>query len=115
MKTEQLLSATGETVEYAKLYLEQKTDYFKLEVAKQSAKTTSNLVTVAVLGGLGLFVLFLFTMSIGFYLGELLESYGTAFLILTGFYLFLAIVIYFFRKQIITNPLLSMIIKNMLD
>lgn len=115
MKTEQLLSATGETIEYAKLYFEQKSDYLKLEVAKQSAKTTSSLITAAVLGILGLIVLFLLTLSIGFYLGEAIGSYGTAFLILTGVFALIGLVIYFFKRQIITNPLLSMVIKNMLD
>lgn len=115
MKTEELISTAGETVEYAKIYIEQQKQYFRLETSKRLAKTTSNLATLAVLVFLGFMVMIFFTLAIGFLLGKYIGSYGVAFLGLTGFYLLLAILVFYFKKQIITNPILNLVIKEMLD
>jgi len=115
MKAEELLTTAGETVEYAKIYIEQQKDYFRLETSKRLAKTTSNLVTVAVLAFLSFMVLIFLTIAIGFLLGSYFGSYGLAFLGLTVFYLILSILIFYFKKQIITNPILTLIIREMLD
>lgn len=115
MKTEELISSAGETLEYGKMYIEQKVDFYRLETSKRLAKTTSNLATVAVIGFLGMMVVLFLSLAGGLLLGDLLGSYGIAFLVITGFYLFAVLLIYFFKKEIITNPILSLIIKEMLD
>ncbi|MEM6967161.1 MAG: phage holin family protein [Bacteroidota bacterium] len=115
MKTEELLSTTGETIEYAKMYMEQKADHFRLETAKRLARTTSNLATVAVVAIFGLMVMIFFSLAVGLLLGEYWDSYGLAFSVLTLFYVLLAFLVYTFKKQIITNPILTLIIREMLD
>lgn len=115
MNTEQLLSSSGETIEYAKIYVEQQVDYYRLESAKRIAKTTSDLFTVLTVFSLALMVILLASLSLGFFLGKIWDSYGLAFLFLTGLYATIALVIYFFKRQVITNPLTALIIKNMLD
>jgi len=115
MKTEELISSAGETLEYGKMYVEQKMDFYRLETSKRLAKTTSNLVTVAVIGFLAMMVIIFLSIAGGLLLGDLLGSYGLAFLVITGIYLLAALGIYFFKKEIITNPILSLVIKEMLD
>jgi len=115
MKTEKLLSTTGETIEYAKIYIEQQKEYFKLETSKRLAKTTSNLATVAVLAFLGFMVIIFLSLAVGFLLGQYWNSYGLAFLVITLFYVVIGLVIFFFKRQIITNPILSLVIREMLD
>ncbi len=115
MKTDQMLSAVGETVEYGRQYIEQQKDYIRLEVAEKLAKTTSKLVTMAVVSFLAIMVLILLSVTIGFWLGSVWDSYALAFLCVTGFYALLAVVFYFFRREMVTNPVLSMIIGEMLD
>ena len=115
MKTEELLSSSGETFEYARIYLEQQIESFKLETAKRTAKTTSKLVTLAIIGFLSFMVLIFLSLSIGFFLGQLWGSNGWAFLSITAIYALAAAVIYFFQETIITNPLVSTIIKDLLD
>ncbi len=114
MKTEELLSSTGETIEYGKMYLEQKMDFYRLETSKRLAKTTSNLATVAVMGFLGMMVVLFLSIAGGLFLGAFLGSYGLAFLIITGLYILAVVIIYFFKKEIITNPILSLVIEEML-
>ena len=115
MRTEELLSSAGETLEYGKIYMEQKMDFYRLETSKRLAKTTSNLATVAVMGFLGMMVIMFLSIAGGLYLGAILESYGLAFLIVTGIYTLAVLLIYFFKKEIITNPILSLVIREMLD
>lgn len=115
MKTEELLSSTGETFEYARLYAEQQVDYLRLEASKRTAKATSQLVTLAVISFLGFMVILFFSISVGFLLGSLWGSYGLSFLFITGFYALAAILVYFFKKQLITNPIVAMIITDLLD
>lgn len=115
MTTEELLSASGETVEYAKIYIEQQADYLRLETSKRLAKTTSGIVTVAVMAFLGFMVILFLSVSIGFFLGSLWESYGLAFLFLTGIYALVAILIYSFKDRIVTRPIISLVVENMLD
>ncbi len=115
MKTEELLNTAGETLEYGKIYVEQKMDFYRLETSKRLAKTTSNLVTLAVIAFLVMMVVVFLSIAGGLLLGKLFGSYGLAFLVITGLYLLTVLVIYFFKKEIITNPILSLVIKEMLD
>lgn len=115
MKTEEFLSSAGETLEYGKMYIEQKVDFYRLETSKRLAKTTSNLVTLAVIGFLGMMVVLFLSLAVGILLGDFLGSYGIAFLVVTGIYLCAVLLIFFFKREIITNPILSLIIKEMLD
>ncbi len=115
MKTKQLLSSVDETVEYAKIYLEQQVDYFHLEASKRMAKTTSHLVTLAIISFLAFMVILFLSVALGLLIGQAWGSYGLAFLLITGVYALAAILIFFFKKQIVTNPLTKMIISEMLD
>jgi len=115
METEEILSSASETVEYAKIYVEQQVSYFQLEASKRLAKTTSNLVTLAIISFLTFMVILFLSIAIAFLIGSYWGSYGLAFLLLTGIYALAAILIFFFKRQIVTDPLTTMIIKNMLD
>ncbi len=115
MKTNEFIASTSETVEYAKIYVEQQVNYFQLEASKRLAKTTSNLVTVAIISFLAFMVILFLSIAIAFLVGSYWQSYGLAFLLLTGIYALAATIIYFFKKQIVTKPITTMIIKNLLD
>ncbi len=115
MEAKELISSTSETIEYAKIYVEQQVNYFQLEASKRLAKTTSNLVTVAIISFLAFMVILFLSIAIAFLIGSYWGSYGMAFLLLTGIYALVALIIYFFKKQIVTTPITTMIIKNMLD
>lgn len=115
MKTEEMLSSAGETFEYARAYVEQQGDYIRLETSKRLAKTTSNLATVLVISLLGFMVFLFLSIAVGLLLGEIWGSYSTAFFFMTGVYALAAFLIYFFKRQIITNPIVALIIRDLLD
>jgi len=115
MKTETMLASTGETIEYAKIYIEQKIDYLQLEIAKRTAKTTSNLLTIAVIAFFSFMIIFFLSITAGFALSSLVGSYTYGFLIVSAIYLLITLIVVFFKRKIITNPITELIIENMLD
>ncbi len=115
MNTNELLSATGESVEYGRQYIEQQMEIVRLETAKRIAMTTSGLVTSAVLAILALLVIIFLSIALGFLLGNILGSYALAFFIISAFYLIATLLILKFKRQLITNPILSMVLNNILN
>jgi hypothetical protein len=49
------------------------------------------------------------------YLGVIFNSYALAFLVIAGFYFLVSVFVIYFKDKIITNPVLNIVIKNMLD
>lgn len=115
MKTEDLLNTAGETFEYGRIYLTAQKKLIRLEVAEKMAKATSALITAMALGFfLSLFTVFL-SIAVGLWLGEVWASYPLAFLVVTLFYGVLGGLAYLFRIQMITNPVLMLILQTVLD
>jgi uncharacterized membrane protein YqjE len=115
MKTEDLLSTAGETFEYGRIYMTNQKKLIRLEVAEKMAKTTSSLVTgMMMFFFLSLFIIFL-SIAAGFWLGKIWSSYSLAFLMVTLFYAILGGLAFLFRKQMITNPVLVLILNTVLD
>ncbi|MCB0666363.1 MAG: phage holin family protein [Saprospiraceae bacterium] len=105
----------GELFGYAKVYGEQQFKLIKLDVAERFSRVTAGLALLLVLFVVILFILLLFSVALGIYLGELWQSYTTAFLSIAGFYVFIGILLLVFRKSLIVNPILAMMINEMMD
>lgn len=105
----------GEIFGYAKLYGEQQVKLVKLDLAERFSKVTSGLALLMVLFVLVLFILLLLSISLGLYLGNAWNSYPMAFLVLSGFYVFVGILLIAFKRKLIINPILSLVINEMLD
>lgn len=112
--TEELLENVGETTEYARQFAQKQYDYIRLGVVERTAKVASTLITTIAVTFFALLVIIMLSLTLGFYLGNLLKSYPIGFLIVAGLYAVLAFTVYALRRQIITNPILSMIIKDLL-
>ena len=109
------MNAMGQTVEYAHQYLDREIALVKLEVAEKAAKSTSALITLAVIGFLSAMVLIMLSVSAGFWLGTILGSYALAFLLITAVYAGITVAIYFLQKRLITNPVLTILLKSFFD
>lgn len=114
-KKEKVFQAAGETFEFARQYARQQVEYLRLEFAERSAKTTANLITAMVVAAIGLVFMIMLSIAAGFYLGNKLDSMPLAFLFVALFYLLLAIVVYAFRRKLVTNPVLSSILHSFLN
>ncbi|MCG8326559.1 MAG: phage holin family protein [Chitinophagales bacterium] len=109
---DQILESAGEVYGYTKVYIKQQLEYYKLEIAERLSLTLSSMITlVMILMVMLLFVIFL-SLSLAFFLSDKLGSYSQGFLIVSGVHAFVAVVVVLFRRQLITNPILSRIIKT---
>jgi len=107
-------SKAGETVGYAKSYADQHVRLLKLDIAERFSKLTAGLVTAIFGFILILFILLLLSIGAGIFLGAAMGSYGLAFIALAGFYLLMGIILLSTRRMWLVNPLLSMIIQEIL-
>lgn len=108
--TDDLLTSAGETFEYARHYIKLQGDYIRLEAAERISKTTSAMVTALVLGIFSLVVLIMLSLAAAFWLGDKMGSYAQAFLIVSVAYSFIGSVVYIFRRRLITNPTLKLML-----
>ena len=81
--------------------------YYKLLAFKLFMKTNAMVAKAILLGALLFLVLFFFSFAAAFAIGEGLGNYGYGFLIVGGFYLVLAFIIYQLRNKIVDKSLIS--------
>lgn len=112
---EEVLQTAGETFEYANQYVQKQIELFKLESAEKVAKSTSSIITLAVIGFLATLVTIMLSIAIGFAIGEMVGSYALGFLVITGFYTLVALLVYYFKRQLVTNPILSTVLESFFD
>lgn len=115
MQDKNLLQATGESYEFARMYLEQNTDYYKLEISKRLAKTFSDLITLAVISIFALLILIFLSIAAGFFLAPIVGSTALAFLLITALYILIVLAVFINKRKVITNPIAGLIVKNLLD
>jgi hypothetical protein len=97
------------------------TDYFdarlkliKLETFEKIAKVTALLFSSLVVALLAFFLLFFLSMSAGFYLGKIFDSYALGFLAVTGLYLILFVLVLLMKKDLLENFLIERIIGELI-
>ena len=105
------MESTGEAYGYAKAYFEQQIEYTKLDIAERLSTSISSAITAIVVVQLIFFFLGFLSLALGIYLGQRLESYVQGFLVVGGAYAIFTLAIILLRRPLITNPVVSRIIK----
>ena len=113
-KADQLLESLGETYGYLQAYIEQRIDLAKLEAAEKSSQVLASFITLVVVVFLLLILLAMLTVTAALFIGRALdENYALGFLIMSGVYFLMAAVIYTFRRPLVTNRVLGMVIAKL--
>ena len=98
----------------AEIYAKTSAELVKLQVIDKTADVVSSVTALIVLGSMvTLFTLFV-NVALGLYLGRLLHEYYLGFLIVSGFYLFVAIIIYFLKDRLIKTSISNLVISKLL-
>ena len=93
-------------IELIKDYAEKRIELIKLDATEKSLKVIGVSVPLLIISILSIFFIFLLNISLGLFLGNWIGNFAYGFLILSGFYLLLMILILLFRnsiKSFITN------------
>lgn len=88
-------------------YLENTAEYYKLRLFKSSMKFTTSLVSMLVLGSIGLLFLAFVSVGIAIMLSRMIGFPSAGFFIVAGFYLVVLILIALFGKKFIIKSMLA--------
>ncbi|MCB0578757.1 MAG: phage holin family protein [Phaeodactylibacter sp.] len=106
-----LMESSGEAYGYVKAYVEQQIEYTKLDIAERLSTSVSSAITAIVVLQLVFFAIGFLSLALGIYLGERRGSYVEGFLLVGGLYTLFTVAVILLRRPLITNPVVSRIIK----
>jgi hypothetical protein len=105
-------TAIEKLIEKIELYGKKSFELSKLKIIRHAIVLFTSLVSYSgIIIILFLFILML-SVSISFFIGELLGKLSYGFLIVSGFYMIVFIISYFFLHKWIKRPLANLIIKK---
>jgi hypothetical protein len=102
----------NEMVDDVKEYINIKFNIIKLTVAENVANLLANLITNGAVILFFLFFLLFGSISLGFYMATLVDSYALGFLIVAGIYLVFGLIIMATKESYIEKPLINKFILN---
>lgn len=100
------------TIEEVKKYFDLQLEYNKVLTRKKITEITGKLILSILLLGVLVFVLLFLSLAFVNWYASQIGSRMTGFLILTLFYLFIALILYAFRETLIFSPLRKFFTKN---
>lgn len=110
--SDKILENVGEGFGYLQAYIKNELATIRLEAAEKTANVTSGLVTGFAIFSLANLIILFLSMALGFYLGALLDSTALGFLLVAVLFLFILVILYIFRQTLITNVVVTAIIKR---
>jgi hypothetical protein len=96
-------------------YFEAKIRLYKIGAFEKIAKISAILFSTLVIAMIGFFFLFFLGITTGFFFGSLLNSNALGFLILTGIYFILFLIVYIFRKKILEKFIVDKVIEKLFE
>lgn len=94
-------------------YLKNRKALIRLQIVERVSSIVAALVTDGLMIFLGLFALLFLSVSLGIYLGDVLDSFSLGFLLVAGIYLILILIIALAKKGI-ENSLINLSIRKFL-
>ena len=86
-------------------FIELKMEIYELKVKEQLVGVISSFATLALIISFGLYMLFFFSLALGFYLNEIFESTFIGFISVGVIYMLICIILIIFKDKILTNHL----------
>jgi hypothetical protein len=109
----ELFTHMEELVKNARSYFKTRVEVVKLNAAAKVSLVTSRLIAAIIVGVVFVFVLLFGGMAAGYGLGEWLGKTYLGFLIVTGFYLLVGIIVLAARERLIRIPIMNSIIQQL--
>lgn len=100
-----------ELTDHVKDYITTKVEITKLRLAEKTSLTIGNIIAAVVVAVLFLFVILFGSIAGAWALSDWIGKRYAGFLIVSGFYLLVAIIVWFARNWLIRFPVMNAIIK----
>ena len=95
-------------------YIEHSDEYYRLKIFKVLSKNVTGLLKFILIGVSALFALLFVSFAACLWLSEVMNSYFSGFILVAGFYILIAILLYLFREQL-NRPVLKKLSKYYFD
>lgn len=105
------LKKVEELTDHVKDYITTKVEITKLRLAEKTSLTIGNIIAALVVAVLFLFVILFGSIAGAWALSDWIGKNYAGFLIVAGFYLLVAIIVWFTRGKLIRFPVMNAIIK----
>ncbi|GJM32225.1 MAG: hypothetical protein DHS20C18_12260 [Saprospiraceae bacterium] len=112
---EEILQSAGEVVEFARQYTNDQLKLLKLELAENTSKLIASLATSLAIIFIGMIVVFFLTVSLALIIGTWLDSNAAGFALVAAVYLIMGILLNIFKKSLLTEPILTVVIRQLFD
>ena len=96
-------------------YIDNRLQLLKLELTGASANVVASLVSSIVLLCMGMIIVVMLSFAIGFYLGDLLNSFAAGFAIVAGIYALFLIIYMVIGKDTIGKKIKDIVVKAIYD
>ena len=113
MESDSFAGQFKQLFEQVKVYFNLRISYLRLYIAEYLIRFFSSLVLWMVIFLFLFFVLVFSSFAFAYWFGEITGRWSMGFLIVAGFYIFLALIMFLFRRQIIVKPFTKLIISQM--
>ncbi|MEM9990946.1 MAG: phage holin family protein [Bacteroidota bacterium] len=109
------LEEVGKITGYTQQYIKDQVAYQKLDMVEKSSNAISWGIVLTIVGTFAFLILLLLSIALGLYIGEQVASYPLGFLIVTGGYLLLSLLLLLLRKPLFTNPIAAKLLKKIYE
>lgn len=113
--TDTLIEDVGEGIGYIRAFVEQEIESAKLTAAEKISLATSSVMTGLILTLLVGTILLFASLALAYFLGTVLGSFALGFLSVSGIYLIVLLIVYIFRKRLITDRIVEVVIQFLFD
>lgn len=101
------------TKEHLEIYAKNQMQWYKFIFAEKMARFGSFIFVGFFLSLIALLFFIVLSVAFGLFLGQLMDNYSLAFLIVSVLYLLLGVILFLCRKMLFRNPLLKTLIKEL--
>lgn len=98
----------------AGLYIEAKTELFKLKAADKTTEALSSIGSQLILAVIAIMTLFVLNIGLGILIGTWIGIMYVGFFIVAGFYLLLGVIVYANKNSLLKTPMYNSIINKIM-
>ncbi len=100
-----IVTSFSELIEQIKLYISLRMKHYKLSAGEKVIELFSTLAAGMIFWMIAFIIMVFGGFALAFWLGEILHHLSIGFLIVTGIFILLIIIIYLFRQSLIFDPI----------
>ena len=100
-----IVTSFSELIEQIKLYISLRMRHYKLSAGEKMIELFSTLTAGMIFWMIAFIIMIFGGFALAFWLGEIFQSPPIGFLIVTGIFILLIIIIYLFRQSLIFDPI----------